>query len=233
MFRTLRSALSLVLALAASSSVPARRRSRAHAIRDSRRRRRSTARQELRHALPDVGSLRRLPQRHDDSDRRRHLDRHRLANQHDGQRGSRSVLDGGRAARNDRSSHGRRAHPGRMLDLPHADDAVRGQAGRGRRGGLRAPPARPPTSSPIGWRTTGSPARCATRSPTRIWARAKASSAASRSTRRPAPGERRVYGPFEIDKGHTTIMQSSSDVPADRGQAHAVPRSCAPRATRC
>ena len=113
------------------------------------------------------------------------------------------------------------AHPGRMLHLPHADDAIRGQAGGRRRGSVCASSARPGQARTIGWRTTACPARCATRSRIRIWARATASSAASRSTRRRSPGQRHIYGPFEIDQGRTTIMRSSSDVPADGRQAHA------------
>ena len=45
-----------------------------------------------------------------------------------------------------------------------------------------------------------------------------------------------MYGPFEIDKGHATIMQSSSSVPPDGGQAHPrvravrdVPHALSPR----
>ena len=37
----------------------------------------------------------------------------------------------------------RRAHPGRVLHLPHADDALRGEAGRRRRGSVRAHSPRP------------------------------------------------------------------------------------------
>jgi uncharacterized membrane protein len=100
--------------------------------------------QRLRHAFSDIRPLLRLPQRPDHSRRRGHLDRRQLADQHDGQCRPRSVLDGWRAARNDRSPDRLRADPGRVLDLPHADDAVRSEAGRRTGQRLRAPAARSP-----------------------------------------------------------------------------------------
>ena len=191
------------------------------------------AHKRLRHAFPDLGSLRRLPQRHHHADRRGHLDRRQLADQHDGQRRPRSVLDGRRAARDDRPSHRRQGSSRTMHDLPHADDAVRSEAG-GRRRGSRSRTFRPTrASSATGWPTTASPARCVTRSRIRISASAKASSAASRSMRRRragrAPHLRSVRDRAGPHDDHEVVV----DVPADARASTFAPRSCAPRATRC
>ena len=47
------------------------------------------------------------------------------------------------------------------------------------------------------------------------------------------PGDRRAYGPFEIDQGRTTIMKSSSEFQPTEAQRTSAHRKCAPLAILC
>ena len=99
---------------------------------------------------------------------------------------------------------------GRVHDLPHADDALRSEAGR-RASAKRSRTSLPiRTSSPIGWQTMASRARCAIRSPEPNLGTPESFVGGFLIDEKAKPGERTVYGPFEINKGHTTIMHSSS-----------------------
>ncbi len=91
-------------------------------------------------ALRDGGPVHGVPQQPGVAVGPRHLDRLRVAVVDDGQRRARPVLAGGRAARSSRPPGGRRGDPARVLRLPHADDALRGEGERAARAGLRAPP---------------------------------------------------------------------------------------------
>ena len=117
--------------------------------------------------------------------------------------------------------------PGRVHDLPHADDAVRGEAG-GRRGrSLRAPAARSRQARPTGWPTTASRARCVIRSREQNLGKRESFVGGFKIDETTPPGERHVFGPFEIDKGHTTIMKSSSTFQPKEGKHIRASELCA------
>ena len=119
------------------------------------------------------------------------------------------------------------AHPGRVHHLPHADDALRSQAGRRRRA-KRSRTFRPTrASSATGWRTMACRARCATRSPDQNLGKRESFVGGFKIDEKTAPGERHVYGPFEIDKGHTTIMKSSSTFQPTEGKHIRASELCA------
>ena len=115
--------------------------------------------------------------------------------------------------------------PGRVHHLPHADDALRSEAGGRRRRGVRAPSARPGQA----WRPAGRRWRVLHGVPsdrrTRISARGRVSSAASRSTRRRAPGERPRLRSVRDRQGPHDDHAFVVGLSADGGQAHPIVRA--------
>ena len=92
----------------------------------------------------------------------------------------------------------------------------------------------PPNPDKLGiaWRATAFRARCATRSRPRARDTGQFRGRLQdrrEDARRPA----HEYGPFDIDKGHTTIMRSSSTFQPTEGKQASSRRNCAPPATRC
>ena len=61
-------------------------------------------------------------------------------------------------------------------------------------------------------------ARCAIRSPIRTSGTRESFVGGFKIDEKASPGERRVFGPFEIEKGHTTIMHSSSTFQPTEGK---------------
>ena len=174
---------------------------------------RPLAARRRRHAVqprfPDLGPLRRLPQRPADAVGRGHLDRLRLAREHDGELVARSVLAGERAPRDRSIIPSRRRTIEDECSICHMpitryEAKLRGEQGRG----VRAPAVRLPTRR----RPRGCGRRVVLGVPPdrhgRSSARARASTAASSSTPPDARTTRPEYGPFEIDTGHTRIMRT-------------------------
>ena len=85
--------------------------------------------------------------------------------------------------------------------------------GEGR--GLRASPARSWTSWPTGWRTTASPARCATRSPDQNLGKRESFVGGFKIDEKTAPGERHVYRPVRDRQGPHDDHEIVVHVPAD------------------
>ena len=97
-----------------------------------------------------------------------------------------------------------------MHDLPHADDALRGEAGRRRRRSVRAPSARSRASSRDRLADDGVSCSVCHQITEQNLGKRESFVGGFKIDETTPPGERHVYGPFEIDKGHTTIMKSSS-----------------------
>ena len=178
--------------------------------------------------------MRGLPQRAGDKQRRGHLDRRRLAAHDDGQRGARPVLARGSAARNDRPSRVARGDRGRVLDLPHADGAVRIEAGRPR--GRRSSPISQFLPDDRGDRLAADGVSCS------LCHQIGKEKLGTRESfvggfvigAPNAQGERLEFGPYAPDAGHARIMRTFdrrlSSPPSRRTFARA---RFAPPATRC
>ena len=152
-----------------------------------------------------------LPQQPCDAGWRGRVDRRDLALDDDGQLGARSVLAGGRAARDDRSPHTLRRDPGRVRRLSHAHgDTYRPRVwGQGR--SVRSS-ARPSATQAELRRLAADGVSCSVChqiSKERLGTR---ESFNGEFVIEPTPdsGVRPIFGPYRVDTGRKTIMRSVS-----------------------
>ena len=170
--------------------------------------------------VQDRRQLHAVPQQPDDAGGRGRFDRAQLARVDDGQLRARSVLAGGRPTRDDRSPERRRRHRGRVFDLPHADGPQR----RRTRTAARARCSRICRSASTTSPTTllahdgVSCTLCHQISSEKLGTPESFVGGFVVAGRQPSP--RPIFGPFEVEKGLTTVMRSSAEFQPTQGDAH-------------
>ena len=141
--------------------------------------------------------------------RRRHLHRHSLASDDDGEFRAGSLLAGGRSPRIHRSCRVQGGDRRRVLEVPHADGALPVQFEGQRRRGLLAPDVRLRRSDGLLAQDGVSCSLCHQITKDKLGTRESLVGGFVIDTTKRA-GEREEYGPFKIENGENRIMRTSS-----------------------